>query len=73
MKPKNECQREKRGRHEGDCQSMAERVKLCQSLAASDGCGNKRINEGMRGGRERGKMLHEEEEEGKRDLQGKRC
>lgn len=30
------------------CRSVAERVKLCQSLAASDGSGNKRINEGMK-------------------------
>lgn len=44
MKPKNKCQREegRRGGVEGGG------VKLCQSLAASDGSGNKRINEGMK-------------------------
>lgn len=44
MKPKNKCQREE-GRRGG---VGGGEVKLCQSLAASDGSGNKRINEGMK-------------------------
>lgn len=55
MKPKNECQSKKGGQGEADHQESMERVKLCRSLAASEGSRNKRINEGMRGETERGK------------------
>lgn len=54
------------GRREADHQESMERVELCRSLAASEGSGNKRINERMRGETERGKCCMGKKRRGKK-------